>query len=81
VPALPPAPSSRLAEDIAGNPIGEPTSAGAAPAGTENAGVEANSRTTTSDVVDLVIIDYLKARHAELYAKLRNVISSLRKRS
>lgn len=80
MPAPPPAPSSRLAEDIAGNPIGEPTSAGA-PAGTENAGVEANSKTTTSDVVDLVIIDYLKARHAELYAKLRRVVSSLRKRS
>jgi len=28
-----------------------------------------------------VIIDYLKARHAELYAKLRRVVSSLRKRS
>jgi hypothetical protein len=32
------------------------------------------------DGLDLVMIDYLKARHAELYVKLRTAVSLLKRK-
>jgi hypothetical protein len=39
-----------------------------------------DSANANSDGMDLVIIDYLKARHTELYVKLRTAVSFLKRK-